>query len=133
MNLNIKRDAPTNVSQPGKFYIDGVYSNYTLERHPDDPDHKCIPAGTYQVTLRPTYNGRLWTPYPDRVLPHIENVPGRSGIEMHAGNKVQDSEGCVMHGYERPDPDHIGVSRNCVKDLIDKMRADGGPYTILVE
>lgn len=37
-----------------------------------------------------------------RLLPIINQVPGRTGIRMHAGNGPEDSEGCVLvgHAYE---------------------------------
>jgi len=33
-----------------------------------------------------------------RLLPIINNVPGRSGIRMHVGNEARDSQGCVLLG-----------------------------------
>jgi len=134
MQLILNRRMPSANSTPGELFVDGSFFCYTLERTPSDPEWKCIPAGTYEVTLRKTYNPRLWTPYPDEVLPHIENVPGRQGIEMHAGNRAADSEGCVLCGYERQlDIDMIGASRAAVKDLIDRMRAKGGTFQIVVK
>ncbi len=30
----------------------------------------------------------------------LDNVPGRSNIQIHVGNKVADSEGCILLGTE---------------------------------
>ncbi len=134
MLLNVKRDQATNESQPGKLYIDGEFFCYTLERHPNDPDHPCIAPGEFALTINePTHNDHLWTPYPDRFLPRLQDVPNRSGILMHAGNKAADSIGCILCGYDRVDQDHIGRSQVAVRALTDKLRAAGEPIRIKVE
>lgn len=147
MRLNIKRETATALSTPGQYYINGGWFSYTLERSPNDPDHPCIPAGEYPMTLEPTHNPHLWTPYGGptdgkqvdsscplyRCLPRINNVPNRTGILDHAGNKALDSIGCVLHGYQRVDADHIAQSRAAVKALVDKMHDDGGPWVVTVE
>ena len=47
----------------------------------------CIIAGTYQV-IKNTI-AKPW-----RLL----DVPGRTEIDMHAGNSIKDSEGCILVG-----------------------------------
>lgn len=34
-----------------------------------------------------------------RLLPIINHVPGRDGIRIHAGNRLSDSQGCVLVGH----------------------------------
>ena len=48
-----------------------------------------IPNGTYEV--RVTYSPRF-----KRMLPLVEQVPGRSGIRIHGGTKPEHSTGCVL-------------------------------------
>lgn len=68
----------------------------TLERPAarfGDP-HPCIPAGKYRVVL-------YQSPHFGRLMPLLENVPDRSGIEIHWGNFVHDFEGCIGVGAWR--------------------------------
>ena len=50
-----------------------------------------IPAGTYEVRL--TYSPRF-----KKDLPLLMNVPGRTGIRIHTGNKPEHSQGCILVG-----------------------------------
>lgn len=61
---------------------------YALER-----EDVIIPAGEYPLTI--TYSPRF-----KRRLPLINNVPGRSGIRIHAGNYARESEGCLLMGLD---------------------------------
>jgi hypothetical protein len=67
----------------------------------------CIPEGVYSVvwsgpvlkddpdTEVDESGGRIYRPYEHYILP---NVPGRSGILIHAGTDVNHSEGCLLVG-----------------------------------
>ena len=48
-----------------------------------------IPVGIYEV--RVTYSPRF-----KRMLPLVEQVPGRSGIRFHRGTKPEHSRGCIL-------------------------------------
>lgn len=121
MKLILER-YPNERATPGELFVDGSHECWTLERSLGDQEHPAILYGVYRVTLRPTYNKRLWTPRDDLVLPHIEDVPGRAGIEIHAGNTVKDTEGCVIVGYERsPIPNELMESRRALVTLMEKM------------
>ena len=50
-----------------------------------------IPTGKYQIVV--TYSPRF-----KKMLPLLMNVPGYSGIRIHAGNKAKDTEGCLLCG-----------------------------------
>ena len=52
----------------------------------------CIPEGTYLVTKEPAKESR---PYP---YFRLHNVPKRSGILVHRGQKPQHSKGCIIVG-----------------------------------
>ena len=78
----------------GKLLIDGVFRYYVLEDlvRPDGVKvygKTAIPYGQYKVSLSQS-------PKLGRELPLIENVPGFSGIRIHAGIDESWTEGCVL-------------------------------------
>ncbi len=109
MNLLLKRIAKRDNYTIGKLYIDGVYFCDTLE----DKDRgltqsmqlsqisktkvygsTAIPTGKYLITI--TYSNRF-----KQLMPLLNNVPGFSGIRIHAGNSHKDTEGCVLVGKNK--------------------------------
>lgn len=55
----------------------------------NQPDVSCIPAGTYRIERDHTGKHRVY-----RLL----DVPGRTGIEIHVANYVQELNGCIALG-----------------------------------
>lgn len=51
----------------------------------------CVPAGTYLCRLR-------FSPKHDREVYELQNVPGRDDVEIHIGNVVDDTQGCLLIG-----------------------------------
>lgn len=98
----------------GSLYVNDVWSCWTLEdamrepvlspaSHMDAwvrswkvPKQTAIPQGRYQVGL--TLSNRFGI-----VLPELLNVPGFTGIRIHAGNTQADTEGCLLVGHSRGD------------------------------
>jgi hypothetical protein len=106
----------------GKLSIDGAFECYTLE-DPVPADgikvkgHTAIPKGTYPVTI-------TWSPRFQRELPLIGYVPGFSGVRIHAGNTVKDTEGCVLVGQSRDvATGSIGRSQKALAALLPKLDA----------
>ena len=124
---------------PGILQV-GPWWCHTLELpwRDNQPNVSCIPAGEYpieQVTASRSICGR-------RVLYLVQNVPGRSGILLHAGtwagNKDQgfkaDSLGCPLMGYRTgrlQSQRAILSSRVAVGDFMQVM--GGKPGTLIVE
>ena len=109
MELRLERKYRNNNYCIDKLYINGKYFSDVLE----DPDrgltdtmsleeikkikikgNTCIPYGTYNVTI--TYSPRF-----KRNLPLINNVKGFDGIRIHSGNTPQDTEGCLLPGFNK--------------------------------
>lgn len=53
-----------------------------------------IPAGIYRILV--TLSARF-----NRPLPLLANVPDFSGVRIHGGNTVDDTEGCILVGSIR--------------------------------
>ena len=83
----------------GRLYIDGKYFCDTLEDtvRPDGMKvygKTAIPAGTYKVELTPSLKFQ-------RLMPLICDVPNFSGVRIHAGNTAEDTDGCVLVGFNK--------------------------------
>ncbi len=72
----------------GVLILDGFQCCFTLE-----PSATLILPGTYGIKL-------LWSPRFERRTPHID-VPDRTEIEIHGGNRATDSDGCILVAEKR--------------------------------
>lgn len=108
--LNLKRRWLNPKATIGELYIDGDSHRQCLTL--ELPSDKCIPVGTYQVIL--DYSNRF-----QRIMPHIMDVPGFTGIRIHFGNDDSDTEGCVLVGQVPVNDDFIGESRAAFAILFD--------------
>jgi hypothetical protein len=61
----------------------------------------CIPEGTYPAAVR--YSQR----YGRHI--HVQDVPGRTLILLHAGNFISDTAGCVLAGVQFADINRDGL------------------------
>ena len=86
MLIKLIRNQPQGKALFGQLYVDGEYFCDTLE----NTDY-AIPTGFYRlrVTMSPRFK---------IFLPILDGVIGRSGIRIHAGNTIQDTEGCILVG-----------------------------------
>lgn len=118
MKLEVKRITLTDSYTIGQLFIDGQYFCDTLEDTVRDLTNikdkvygrTAIPAGTYTVIL--DYSGHF-----KKLLPHILDVPYFSGIRIHSGNDVEDTNGCILVGmYQRAG--YISNSRETMEKLM---------------
>lgn len=97
----------------------GTY--YTLERK-----SKLIPVGQYNVEL--TYSPKFKKKLP---LVHSKSVSERRGIRIHAGNTVNDTEGCILIGNIASLTDRrITESNIAVNQLVNAM--NGKPVKLSI-
>lgn len=111
MKLTLKRFEFTDKSTIGQLDC-GPLHCYTLEdkdrKLEDNPDGKvygktAIPRGTYKVIID-------WSNRFKRDMPRLLDVPGFTGIRIHAGNTHEDTEGCILVGSSYK-TDFVGNSR----------------------
>jgi hypothetical protein len=112
----------------GTLFVDGVSECLTLEDEVRErpgvpvsawkvPGKTAIPAGRYSMSL--TMSARFGC-----VLPLLRDVPGFSGIRIHTGNVIDDTDGCILVG-RRTSGTKIAESRMAFRALMATLeRAD---------
>lgn len=124
MYIQVVREDFGEKATEGKLFINGRFECYTLE----DKDRglekggkkvygeTAIPRGAYELKL--THSNRF-----NKILPLLENVPGFTGIRIHAGNFSKDTEGCILVGTSnsKEGDDYIGSSREAMNALMHKL------------
>lgn len=96
MNWTVKRQPSDGVATLGELVIDGQHECWTLE--PPSP----IPAGTYDLII--DFSQRF-----QRLMPHVLNVPGHTGIRIHWGNWAKNTLDCLLVGQTQG-KDFVGQS-----------------------
>lgn len=120
MRLDLYRLFETDRSITSRIAIDGQQFCFALEPSrfkPVHEGHPCIPIGIYKVklTLSPKFG---------YVTPELLDVPGRTAIRIHRGNKPEDSEGCTLLGETHgPQPDWVGESKEAFEKLMQRCAA----------
>ena len=98
MYYKIIRQPPDGKSVRGKLYRTSHYYNKRQDKMVERLHYICdtlenadymIPALIYKiaVTMSPKFR---------RLLPVLEQVPGRTGIRVHRGTKPEHSKGCIL-------------------------------------
>lgn len=120
MNLLLERFLFYDQACIGKLFIDGKFECYILEDKVRPEGNKifgktAIPYGKYKIAI---YD----SPHFKKRLPLILNVPNYKGIEIHSGNKAEDTKGCLLTGTSYKGPKVLN-SRNAFKALFEKIDA----------
>jgi hypothetical protein len=120
MKLDLYRFSETDRSITSRVALDGQQFCFALEPsrfHPVHEGHPCISAGVYKVVL-------THSPHLGYFTPELLDVPGRSEIRIHIGNKPEDSEGCTLVGDTHgPQPDWVSSSKVAFERLMVECRA----------
>jgi len=133
IHLRLIREPSAGGATLGSLYLNDVWQCWDLEdqiREPilapaadfdawvrswKVPKKTAIPQGRYQVGL--TFSNRF-----RMVLPELLNVPGFSGIRIHAGNTSDDTEGCILVGHTRGEH-QVLESRLALTWLLQRLTA----------
>lgn len=133
MTLLVLRESTVEGVTLGSLYVNGHRFAETLE----DPIREvvgvpveswkvkgdtAIPLGTYPLAL--TFSNRF-----QRVLPEVLHVPGFTGIRIHAGNTVADTEGCLLVGSARSGRTVTG-SKTALEKLMLAFESDHDAHNI---
>jgi hypothetical protein len=118
MTLRVQREPTMNFKTFGALYLNNVWFCWTLEDalrplSEKVPGATAIPPGAYQVRMSMSNRFKV-------VLPEVLAVPGFSGVRIHAGNTIEDTEGCLLVGRARG---AAGVleSRAALTPLLERM------------
>ena len=126
MNTLVRRRWPDKTAVTGELLLDGKLECYTLEPpfKRDGSKPRAIPAGTYRLTVR-------FSPRFNRLMPHVEEVPGFEGVLIHWGNFPKDTEACTLVGTIHEN-DFVGHSRDEFDKLFDVISeaCERGPQWI---
>jgi len=129
MELKVKRFKNAVKYTAGKLYIDEVYFSYTLEdtnrmltssmdldiiKKIKVKNETAIPTGKYEIVVN-------FSNHFKKQMPLLIGVKGFEGIRIHAGNKPEDTEGCLLVGYEDSSDGFMGNSRDAVTALYTKL------------
>ncbi len=110
MNLVLTRTSRNPLAVRGDLTVNGIAECVTLEN-----PALLIPAGSYPVVV---YS----SPRLGHTVPLLVDVPGRTMIEIHCGNKAEDSLGCILVGRTGT-PDRISESRLAFAHLMPQIQA----------
>ena len=119
MKIEVKRIYNGKDYTIGHLYVDGVYFCDTLE--PTDrgltsamtpweiscrkvKGKTAIPTGTYFVdmqTVSERFKARKWAKANGGRVPRLQGVKGFAGVLIHGGNTADDTEGCILVGYNK--------------------------------
>ena len=112
MDLLLHRVDGTSTRTIGRLYT--TPQCWTLEDAvrdgPKVMGETAIPTGRYRVQI--TQSQRF-----EKMLPILLDVPGFTGVRIHAGNTATDTSGCILVGQDR-EADAIGHSRLALDVLL---------------
>lgn len=126
--LILKRKIFTNKSTIGEL----IYNDKKVCNTLEDTDRKleevgiskklygktAIPRGTYKIIWN--YSNKF-----KKELPLLLSVPGYEGVRIHAGNKPEDTLGCILCGTYRPDKQNwISNSKSAIIKLFGLIKND---------
>ena len=130
--LSATAGAPQGFRRTWEFVCDTLEPPY-LKCREDKKVARAIPAGDYPLVV--SFSPKFRT-----MLPLVMNVPGRSGIRIHAGNRAHfdpaktDTMGCILVG-SADHTGHLTDSRRALAIVMRRLaeRPEGEGVRLLVE
>ena len=121
MNLTLGREPSSVKSTIGELDINGVWECYILEdvdRFLEKggvkiPGRTAIPRGGYRIILD-------WSDRFKCLMFLLVDVPGFTGVRIHAGNTDENTDGCLLTGQTKEE-DFVGQSVAALKNLSMKI------------
>ena len=131
MELLLKRTHPKEKYCIGDLYVNGELFCNTLEDTVRDKDkdgknevkiwgQTAIPYGRYQIII-------AWSPKFKIKLPLLLNVPGFEGVEIHPGNTIDDTLGCILVG-KNTIPGEVHESKDTFNKLMGLIEDIKDPF-----
>ena len=96
-----------------------------LERETKIKGRTAIPTGRYKMVIN--FSNRF-----QKEMPLLLDVPNFEGIRIHAGNTSEDTEGCILVGFDRIDGG-IGKSRIAYEDLFSLLKTTESEIFITIK
>lgn len=106
MILILRRTEMSNEATFGQLCLeDGHVICQTLEEpwRNNQRGRSCIPPSTYKWFIRTSWK-HGGNSHRDYDVPELVGVPNRSNVQIHIGNTLADTEGCILVGTQRSDP-----------------------------
>lgn len=136
MTLRLIREPSRDGATFGSLYVDGVWECWMLEdqirERPGVPveqwkvhSQTAIPEGRYEIIIAPSVRFK-------RDLPRLVKVSGFSGILMHPGNTIHDTEGCLLPGTGRT-VNTVTGSKVAFERLFERLKATTDTIWIVIE
>lgn len=140
MKLILQRTWRTEKTTIGLLYAyndsdlgNSLFRCFTLEDVERDVKVKgatAIPKGAYEIAW-------TWSPKFRKEVLMLLNVPNFERIYFHAGNKSEDTEGCILCGlFRNPDNNRIGFSTpatNALYQIVGEAMSRGEKITIEIK
>jgi len=123
VNLLLEREIFTDKSISGRLYLNEEYVCDTLENPyiNNERNISCIPEGNYNVRLRLARESATR----DYLHLLVQEVPNRSYILFHRGNKPEDTLGCILVGTHNQQ-DYVSNSKDAMDFLMRRILNLGG-------
>lgn len=152
MEITINRECKRKGYTLSRLYLDGTYFGCLVLEDEDrglDKDtmtleeikkkkvyaETAIPKGRYKVIFSTSPKFGKSSYAKDGMIPLVCNVPGWSGVRIHAANKATELEGCLAIG-KNTKVGEVTDSRAWTKKLIDRLWlawSNGSPIYLTIK
>lgn len=141
--VRVQREPSDRGATIGALYVNDYYVAWTLEDQIRElpnvagvepaawvsswkvKGETAIPAGRYELVFE-------WSPKFQMMLPELKGVPGFDETKFHAGNRAEDTEGCILVGRGRS-RGSITASRAALDEFIGLLRSFNGSDGMFVD
>ncbi|MBM7555602.1 DUF5675 family protein [Halanaerobacter jeridensis] len=125
--IKIVRYKETKDSTMGNLYLNGKKIGYTLELpwNENKQNESRIPAGNYNAFIREADTSSSW----NYDVIQLKNVPNRTAIQIHRGNRPDHTVGCILPGLGKG-LNRVWSSEKALNKLLNQAQ-DGGIKVVI--